>query len=117
MTELLAAAFLLLGLVACLSPLYLAIRARRRLWIALGAAWLLLALLPLMAFAIPEVTYWAAWARCGSQPAIASNFAAGDWYDLPGDIGYGPSLFASGYYCSARDAERAGYHRGLGPAR
>jgi hypothetical protein len=73
--EVLAAGFLLLGLVACLSPLYLAIRARRRLWIALGAIWLLLSVVPLMAFAIPEVTYWATWARCGNQPAGLAQLA------------------------------------------
>jgi hypothetical protein len=102
------------GLAICAGPLVFAIRARRRIWIAASAAWLLISLVPLSAFAIPEVTYWAAWARCGHQPVIASNFAAAYSYDIPGDFDYGPSLFASAYFCTASQAEQAGYHRGLG---
>jgi hypothetical protein len=117
MSEAVAAAALLLGIAICGGPLILAIRGRRRIWIVLSAIWLLLSLVPMAAFAVPEVSYWVAWARCGQQPAIASNFAAGDWYDLPGDYNYGPSLFDAGYYCNAAAAERAGYHRGLGPIR
>jgi hypothetical protein len=100
-SEVIAAAVLVVAIVVCWGPMVMAIRAGRRLWIALSAVWLLLTLIPLGAFAIPELTYWAAWARCGKQPAIASNFAAGDWYDLPGDIGYGPSIFAAAYFGDA----------------
>ena len=114
-SELPAGVAIVVGLTLCAGPLVLAIRNRRKLWIALGAAWLIIGLLPLSLFAIPEITYWAAWARCGQQPAIASNFAAGDWYDLPGDYAYGPSIFTSAYFCNAQQAEKAGYHRGLGP--
>jgi hypothetical protein len=117
MSEPIAATVLILGLALCVGPLVLAVRARRPVWIALSALWLLISLVPLSAFASPELTYWAAWARCGHQPAIASNFAARYSYDLPGDSNYGPSLFVAAYFCTTTQAEDAGYHRGLGQAK
>jgi hypothetical protein len=107
------------GLLLWLGPLVAAGRRRpRSTWLfGVAVVWALLAAGPvLLVDVVPQGAFLATWIRCGREPAIASNFAAGDWYDLPGDMDYGPTLFSSGFYCTAADAERAGYHRGLGPA-
>lgn len=87
----------------------------RRLLRALAVAWAVATVPPYALVAlVPDTAFAANWAKCGSLPVAASNFAAGDWYDLPGDTDYGPSVFVTQYFCSAGEAERAGYHRGLG---
>lgn len=48
--------------------------------------------------------------RCKALPITASNFMAGYNYTLPTDESYyGPTLFDSGHYCTAQEAEAAGY--------
>lgn len=62
-------------------------------------------------FDSPYIRYQQAVIACGHPPVIATNFAAGYTYDLPGDPGYGPNIFNDRYYCSTNDAEAAGYRR------
>lgn len=52
--------------------------------------------------------------KCGGQPVLASDFAAGYTYDAPGDRYY--SVFATDhFFCSTQEAEAAGYrHNTLG---
>ena len=47
---------------------------------------------------------------CMKAPVAASNFMAGNSYDLPGDPGYGPSPFNK-YYCTEQEAINAGFRR------
>jgi hypothetical protein len=82
------------------------------MWVAALAAWVVLVCLPIFGLLDgPFIAFEVATIRCGHQPAIATKFAAGYTYDLPGDAGYGPSLFADTFYCSAGEAEAAGYRR------
>ena len=85
---------------------------KRRL-IALGAlaVWLVASVPIAWEFDSPYIRYGQAVVACGHQPVIATNFAAGYTYDLPGDPGYGPNMFNDIYYCSAKDAEAAHYRR------
>ena len=64
----------------------------------------------------PVGNFAVAYVRCGHQPIEASRFAAGDSYQLPGDSGYGPNLWAE-YFCSETDARAAGFHRVPFPTR
>ena len=90
---------------------------RHRVLRVLAVLWVVLTLAPfLLLVVLPDFAFAASTARCRGLPVAASNFAAGDWYDLPGDADYGPSPFVTAYFCSAAEAERAGYHRGLGGA-
>lgn len=90
---------------------------RRRLMHVLAIVWAVLTFPPYaLLILVPDTAFAVNWAQCGGRPpVIASNFAAGDFYELPGDYEYGPSIFASAYYCSAAEAEHAGYHRGIRP--
>jgi hypothetical protein len=82
------------------------------MWIAALAAWVVLVCLPVIGFLDGAyIAFEVATIRCGHQPAIATEFAAGYTYELPGDPGYGPSLFKATFYCTAGEAEAAGYHR------
>ena len=85
----------------------------KRRFIGLGvlAVWLVVSVPLVWQFDSPYVRYEQAVIACGHQPVIATNFAAGYTYDLPGDPGYGPSMFNNIYYCSAKDAEAAHYRR------
>jgi hypothetical protein len=53
--------------------------------------------------------YAAAYVGCLKAPVVASTFAASYSYTLPGEFGYGPVPFASSYYCSQAEAEKAGF--------
>jgi hypothetical protein len=46
--------------------------------------------------------------RCMSTPVAASDFMAGYTYELPGEKGYGPSIFNK-YYCTEQGAKNAGF--------
>jgi hypothetical protein len=46
--------------------------------------------------------------RCMHAPVAASDFMAGYTYELPGEKGYGPSVFNK-YYCTELDAKSAGF--------
>jgi len=63
----------------------------------------------------PLIGYVLASQRCGHQPVIAAQVMALDSsefdYWLPGDDGYGLSSLDDHFYCSATDAESAGYRR------
>lgn len=59
---------------------------------------------------IPAAQFAVAAVRCGHQPVEATSFAAADSYRIPGDVGYGPSLFSE-YYCTEDDARAHGFHR------
>lgn len=84
----------------------------RGIWITALIGWLVLVCLPVVALLDgPYIAFEVATIRCGHEPAIATEFAAGYTYDLPGDPGYGPSLFSATFFCSAGEAEAAGYHR------
>jgi len=69
----------------------------------------------LLVQALPYVAFESATARCGHQPVIANSngglYSGEDTYQMPGDAGYGPSPATRDYYCSAVDAELAGYRR------
>lgn len=88
-------------------------RKRRLFGLVLLAVWLAIGVPIMWEFDSPYVRYEQAVIACGHQPVIATNFAAGYTYDLPGDPGYGPGIFSDTYYCSAKDAEAAGYRRFL----
>lgn len=96
--------------------LWLTLRQRTRrgrlIGLAVLAIWLALSVPIAWTFDSPYVSYELAVNQCGHQPVIATNFAAGYTYDLPGDAGYGPSIFNNTYYCTAAEAEAAGYRRG-----
>ena len=66
-----------------------------------------------MPFSVPWVV-WLNQARiCGHQPVIASKFAAGYSYSLPGEPHYQPGLFpvfAPVYFCTEGEALGRGYH-------
>jgi hypothetical protein len=82
------------------------------MWIAALTAWVVLFCLPVIGFLDgPYIAFEVTTIRCGHQPAIATNFAAAYSYDMPGDLDYGPSIFSDTFYCSAAEAEAAGYHR------
>jgi hypothetical protein len=83
----------------------------RRVWIGVLAAWIVICIPVFWIVDSPYLGFEIATVQCGRQPAIATNFAAADSYEMPGDLDYGPSIFSSGYYCSAAEAEAAGYHR------
>jgi hypothetical protein len=53
--------------------------------------------------------YSLAFAQCRTQPILGSNFAGAYSYSKPGELGYGPSIFVSRYFCSEREAVDAGY--------
>jgi hypothetical protein len=57
-----------------------------------------------------QIGYLIAYAKCGTAPINATKFAASWSYFLPGELGYGPSPYNSGYFCTQTDAEAAGYH-------
>lgn len=84
-----------------------------RMAYALVGLWMLFTGLPYLAvFGVPYTGWLVTAGRCGRLPAIATNFAAADSFALPGDLTYqGPGPLDSGYYCTAADAERAGYRR------
>jgi hypothetical protein len=84
---------------------------RRVVWLAVLCGWLAISVPFFWIFDSPYVTFEAATIKCGHEPVIATNFAAGYSYTLPGDAGYGPNMFNNTYYCSAADAEAAGYRR------
>jgi hypothetical protein len=84
---------------------------RRLIGLGLLAVWLVGSVPIAWEFDSPYVRYEQAVIACGHQPVIATNFAAGYTYDLPGDPGYGPGIFSDTYYCSAQDAEAAHYRR------
>lgn len=46
--------------------------------------------------------------RCGQLPVAATNFAAAYTFELPGEKGYGPSIFNQ-YFCTRKEAEHAGF--------
>lgn len=51
---------------------------------------------------------------CGGLPVTANRFAAAYSYSVPGDFGYNEGawpLIVPDYYCSASEAEAAGFHR------
>jgi hypothetical protein len=75
-------------------------------------AWAVLAGVPyLFLFGVPWTFFLLNTARCARLPAVATNFAAAYSYALPGDYDYGAGPFDSAYFCTAAEAERAGYHR------
>ncbi len=84
---------------------------RRIIWLAALAVWIVVSVPITWVFASPYVTFELATLQCGHQPVVATNFAAGYRYSLPGDHDYGPSMFDNTYYCSAGNAEAAGYRR------
>ena len=85
----------------------------RGVWITALIGWLVLVCLPAVALLDGAyIAFEVATIRCGHEPAIATEFAAGYTYELPGDFDYGPSLFQSTFFCSAAEAEAAGYRRG-----
>ena len=68
----------------------------------------------------PVTVAWAMWfgaaASCRGLPIDADSFAADYVYHLPGDPGYGPSLWPitpDAYYCTEGGARSHGYNRGL----
>ncbi|MEA2657401.1 MAG: hypothetical protein QOI23_2766 [Chloroflexota bacterium] len=83
----------------------------RAIWIAALAIWCLIWVPIALLLASPFIRFEVATIQCGHQPAIATNFAAAYSYELPGDFDYGPGIFDSAYYCSATEAEAAGFHR------
>jgi hypothetical protein len=64
----------------------------------------------------PLTVPWAVWLNqvglCGHQPVIASDFAAGYSYALPGDPDYQPGFFPfmPTYFCTEDQAKAHGYH-------
>jgi hypothetical protein len=64
-------------------------------------------------FIVNLLTGWISYAAmtvwCLRPPITASRFAASDTYFKPGHPGYGPDMFSE-YYCTAHDAERAGFN-------
>ena len=65
----------------------------------------------------PYTVPWAIWLNevrtCGHQPVVASDFAAGYWYALPGDPHYQPGYFPlvmPTYFCTEDQAREHGYH-------
>lgn len=49
-------------------------------------------------------------ARFGQLPVVATNFAAGFTYRVPGDAGYEVTPFDTHLFRTAADAEAAGFH-------
>ena len=107
-------ALLLLGAAVVAGPAafaWFSPRHRRALRIV-AVAWTVLTLPPYaLLVLLPDVLFAGYAVRCGHLPVTATTFAAADSYEEPGDYGYGPSLFNAAYFCSAAEAERAGYHR------
>lgn len=66
-------------------------------------------LLVVLNFFTGIVSYSFMYARCSQPPVTASKFMAGYNYYLPGQSGYGPSMFTE-YYCSEQEAGNAGFH-------
>lgn len=91
--------------------LHQATSARRAIWVGVLVVWVVVSVPITWVFGGPYLRFELATIQCGHQPAIATNFAAAHRYSLPGDFDYRPSLFADTYYCTASDAEAAGYRR------
>jgi uncharacterized membrane protein YczE len=109
----LAASALALFLVEAGCLLWLALtqpsRRRRRVSVATVAAGIILVGPGVFIFVLPSVEFESATVRCGHNPVIASDELFGRrTYYLPGDDAYYP-LAGSHYYCSAAEAEAAGY--------
>lgn len=54
------------------------------------------------------VTYGVMTIWCMKLPVTATDFASSYTYYKPGQVGYGPNVFAQ-YYCSEEDALKAGF--------
>lgn len=61
-------------------------------------------------FISPFSWYPIYFAKCGKQPVVASDFAAGDTYDVPGDKNYNVDIFTSRFFCTEAEAQAAWYH-------
>lgn len=81
---------------------------KTRKLLLLGSIIFLLIILVLYGLGSGLFTYAAAFVRCGGQPVAATRFTASYSYTLPGEYGYGPSLFNE-YYCTQAQAEAAGF--------
>jgi hypothetical protein len=90
---------------------------RRRLTLgAILIAGLIVCLPGVTLYSWSAFQFGAAAVSCGHAPVIATDelsFSGGGAraYTQPGDDGYTPSGLSDHYYCSAYDAERAGYTR------
>jgi hypothetical protein len=94
----------------CLIWLALTQPLQRRRWIATVAAGIILAGPGVWVFVLPSVDFEIAYVRCGHNPVIGADalFGQNKTYYLPGDDAYDLSA-GSHYYCSATEAEAAGY--------
>ena len=84
----------------------------------LGCIAVLVPGLVIVALTLPFSVPWIVWLNeartCGRQPVIASKFAAGYSYTLPGDRDYQPGLFPvimPVYFCTESEAQAQGFHR------
>jgi hypothetical protein len=62
---------------------------------------------------VPRAVWLSEYLNCGQSPIIASKFAAGYWYALPGDPHYEPGIFPilmPEYFCTESEAKAHGYH-------
>jgi hypothetical protein len=64
----------------------------------------------LVPWVYPYTRYPVYFVKCGGAPVVATDFAAAYSYDRPGDKYYGIDPFVSEYFCTAAEAEAAGYH-------
>lgn len=55
--------------------------------------------------------------KCGGLPIVASNFAAGNTYRVPGDEGYGVKVFDNHMFCTESEAKSAGFRNAADPVR
>jgi hypothetical protein len=106
-------------LIAMVVGLLLLAISRTSRWALAGSVVALVAWLPIAALGFgvadgPYITFEQAALRCGHQPVIAERVITEHDYYLPGSSRYHVPVGLTGpitYYCTAEEAEAAGYSR------
>ncbi|MEU4426517.1 hypothetical protein AB0F81_38335 [Actinoplanes sp. NPDC024001] len=78
------------------------------LWVtgSVAVTWVVAAFVPLVS---PYARYPAWVVRCGGMPVAGTTFAAAYSYQLPTDERYAVSPFTNHFFCTAQEAEAAGF--------
>ena len=85
-----------------------------RMWSALPRAFISIGIVYLASLFTPLIDTMARYplyvVKCGGAPVVVTDFAAAHTYRVAGDEGYAVTPLDSGFFCTAREAERLRYH-------